>query len=156
MYSSRTDVAYTWVLRASTQIPLEEYLSTCYEPDREYVDGELVERFVGEFEHSRLQMMIAAYFFNKEAEFGIMVFPEQRVRVKNTDREKRYRIPDVSVVRVACEKETVLTKPPYLVVEVLSPDDRASNTLLKASEYARFGIRGSCKIRSAGKFEHHR
>ena len=68
------------------------------------------------------------------------MFPEQRVRVKNTDREKRYRIPDVSVVRVAYEKETVLTKPPYLVVEVLSPDDRASDTLLKASEYALFGI----------------
>lgn len=131
---------YTWLMAASTLLPLEDYLSTSYEPDREYVDGELVERFVGEFDHSRLQMMISAYFYSKEAELNIMSFPEQRVRVLNSDHGKRYRIPDVCVVRLPYAKEPVLTQPPYLVVEILSPDDRASDTLQKASEYARFGI----------------
>ena len=36
-------------MAASTLVSLEEYLSTSYEPDREYVNGELVERCVGKF-----------------------------------------------------------------------------------------------------------
>ena len=131
---------YTRVMATSTLVPLEEYLSTCYEPDCEYVDGELVERFVGEFDHSRLQMMISAYFFIKEAELKILTFVEQRVRVMNSDREWRYRIPDICVVRLPYAKEPVLSRPPFLAIEVLSPDDRAGDTLQKASEYARFGI----------------
>jgi len=38
-----------------TAIPVEEYLRTSYEPDMEYVDGQLVERSVGEHRHSRTQ-----------------------------------------------------------------------------------------------------
>ena len=127
-------------MAAGTLVSLEEYLSTCYEPDREFVDGELVERCVGEFDHSRLQMIIAAFFFNKEADLHIWAFTEQRVQVVNTDNEKRYRIPDVCVVRTPYIKERVLTRPPYLVIEILSPDDRASDTLTKTSDYSRFGI----------------
>ena len=124
----------------STLVPLEEYLSTCYEPDCEYVDGELVERFVGEYNHSRLQAMIAAYFVNREAELNILAFTEQRVLLVNTDREKRYRIPDVCVVRLPYPNDPVLSLPPYLAIEILSPDDRTGDTLQKTSEYARFGI----------------
>ena len=32
-----------------------EYLATSYRPDREYVDGAVVERNLGEHDHSRLQ-----------------------------------------------------------------------------------------------------
>lgn len=39
-------------------VPVEEYLRTSYDPDREYVDGRLVERHVGEYSHSRLQTLI--------------------------------------------------------------------------------------------------
>ena len=40
-----------------TKISLEEYLHTSFEdgPDREYVDGELVERAMPTFEHGLLQ-----------------------------------------------------------------------------------------------------
>ena len=38
-----------------TTVPVEEYLRTTYHPDREYVDGQLVERHVGEYYHSILQ-----------------------------------------------------------------------------------------------------
>jgi len=34
------------------QISLEDYLNTSYRPDRDYVDGEVEERNVGEKEHS--------------------------------------------------------------------------------------------------------
>jgi hypothetical protein len=37
----------------ATLVPIEEYLSTSYEDgDREYVDGEVLERNLGEFDHS--------------------------------------------------------------------------------------------------------
>ena len=40
---------------ATTLIPIEEYLRTTYHPDRDYVDGEIQERNLGEREHARLQ-----------------------------------------------------------------------------------------------------
>ncbi len=86
-------------MATSALVPLEKYLATCYEPDKEYVDGELVQRCVGDYEHSRLQALITIYFGGKEADCKIRVFTEQRVRVVSTDSEKRYRIPDVCVVR---------------------------------------------------------
>jgi hypothetical protein len=43
---------------ATTAIPVEEYLRTTYHPDMEYVDGQLVERNVGERRHSRLQFFV--------------------------------------------------------------------------------------------------
>lgn len=38
-------------MSTSALIPVEEYLKTIYEPDAEYVDGGLVERNAGEFDH---------------------------------------------------------------------------------------------------------
>ncbi len=36
---------------ATLQISLEEYLRTSYHPDRDYVDGEVQVRNLGEFDH---------------------------------------------------------------------------------------------------------
>jgi hypothetical protein len=69
-------------------VPLTEYLSSSYRPDREYVDGELVERNVGEFDHANLQGLLIAYLSSRKSEWGIVVLPEQRVQVKPT----RFRI----------------------------------------------------------------
>jgi Uma2 family endonuclease len=41
-----------------TAVPVEEYLRTNYDPDMEYVDGQLVERSVGERRHSRTQTIL--------------------------------------------------------------------------------------------------
>ena len=121
-------------------VTLEEYLSTCYHPDREYVHGELVERRLGDYSHSRLQTLLAMFFGTLEDTLHIRVLAEQRIRVLSSDSEKRYRIPDVCVVRTPFEHEEVFTRPPYLAIEILSPDDRTADTLLKASDYSRFGI----------------
>ena len=47
-------------MASSTLIPVSEYLSTTYEPDCDYIDGELQERNVGEFSHGVLQALIAS------------------------------------------------------------------------------------------------
>jgi hypothetical protein len=39
-------------------VPVEEYLSTAYHPDVDYIGGHLEERNVGEKEHGKLQFRI--------------------------------------------------------------------------------------------------
>jgi hypothetical protein len=82
-------------LMKELRIPGEEYLSTMYHPDREYVDGVLLERNVGERDHSRWQLMLGAYLSTREKLWGIYTFIEWRARVK----PNRFRIPDLTVVK---------------------------------------------------------
>jgi hypothetical protein len=46
--------------RDTTLVSMEEYLSSSYEPDCDYVDGVLEERNLGEYDHGNLQT-ISAY-----------------------------------------------------------------------------------------------
>src|SRR6185295_19323690 len=43
------------IMDATTLISVEEYLSSVYDPDMDYVDGELEDRSVGEKDHAKLQ-----------------------------------------------------------------------------------------------------
>jgi hypothetical protein len=40
---------------ATAAVGIAEYLSTVYDPDCDYVDGEILERNLGAFDHARLQ-----------------------------------------------------------------------------------------------------
>jgi Uma2 family endonuclease len=122
----------------STSVPVEEYLRTDYRPDMEYVDGELVERHVGERKHSRLQTLIVFELGSREGVQGFHVFTEQRLLVLGT--KHRYRIPDVCVMALPYRSEPVLTTPPHLIVEILSPDDETADTLARVADYLRFGV----------------
>ncbi len=124
-------------MERGTLIPVEEYLSTSYRPDREYVDGSLLERNVGEWDHSKLQMFVSAYFYNRRKDLRIHVVPEQRVQVKPT----RFRVPDVCVVAGDEPKEQILISPPFLCVEILSKDDRMSEMQERIEDYLSFGVR---------------
>jgi hypothetical protein len=42
-------------------VPLREYLNTSYRPDCDYLEGELLERNVGEWDHARLQGLLSGY-----------------------------------------------------------------------------------------------
>ena len=119
-----------------TAISVEEYLHTVYEPDCDYVDGELVERNVGEFKHSSLQGILIGYFQALSRRMPIRVLPELRMRVSST----RFRIPDVLVMLKRQPIEPILTHPPFLCIEILSPDDRMSRTLERVHEYLDFGV----------------
>ncbi|MGI8990337.1 MAG: hypothetical protein ACR2I2_12265 [Bryobacteraceae bacterium] len=66
-------------MSSATLIPVSEYLATSYRPDRDYVDGFVLERNLGEWDHSRLQMAVSGWFFMRRRELGIHVVPEQRV-----------------------------------------------------------------------------
>jgi hypothetical protein len=68
-------------MATATHIPLEVYLRSEYEPSAEYVDGEILERPVGELDHANWQDAISTWFRNHAKEWNIRVFPELRVQV---------------------------------------------------------------------------
>lgn len=125
-------------MATSISVSVEEYLRTSYHPDMEYVDGELVERHVGEHKHSRLQTLLAGLFLSLENTRRMRVLTEQRLRVLRT--KHRYRIPDVCVMALPYHTEPVLTTPPHLVIEILSPEDATADILAKVADYLRFGV----------------
>src|SRR5271163_4588596 len=106
-------------MAASTHVPVEVYLRSCYEPDAEYVDGEIEERPMGEFDHASWQAAIQRWFFLHEDEWQINVLPELRVQVSPT----RFRVPDVTILDFNRPTEQIVTHPPIAVFEVLSPED---------------------------------
>jgi Uma2 family endonuclease len=118
-----------------THIPLHEYLGNSYRPDCEYVDGEVRERNVGKWEHARVQWLLAFWFGSHEKQWGIVGSTEQRVRVA----EKRVRVPDLVVLTAGAQPD-VLTDPPLLVIEILSPDDTYSDTQERAQDYRAMGV----------------
>ena len=50
-----------------TLISVEEYLHTTYDPDCDYVDGEVLERNMGDQAHSTTQVEFAFYTYYLEA-----------------------------------------------------------------------------------------
>lgn len=122
-------------MATSAQIPLREYLSTAYRPDCEYVDGELVERNVGKYEHARLQALLAAWFIQNQKSWRLVALTEQRVQVSPS----RVRIPDVCIVPFGPQPD-VLSQPPLLVIEILSPDDLQVELQRRSRDYIAMGI----------------
>ena len=76
----------------SPLVSVEEYLSTAYDPDVEYVDGVLVERNVGDWLHSLIQSNVLFALRRKYPH--LKAVPELRSSVTDT----RYRLPDVCVL----------------------------------------------------------
>jgi Uma2 family endonuclease len=122
-------------MASRTLISVEEYLRTSYRPDCDYVDGEVQERNEGEFDHSSCQMKILMYLGSRQKEWGICVVPEQRVQVKPT----HFRIPDVCVT-LGPPDEQIFTKPPFLCIEVLSPEDRIGRVEERVDDYLAMGV----------------
>ena len=118
-------------------VTVEEYLSTSYEADREYVDGDLLERHFGEQPHSRAHGAVAFLLFRQETQLGICVLMSQRVQVSPT----RFRVPDVCVVLASDPRDPIVNRPPLLCVEVLSQIDTVTRFNEKLSDYFRMGVR---------------
>jgi Uma2 family endonuclease len=119
-----------------TLVSVEEYLHTSYRPDCDYVDGAIVERNVGETDHSDCQGRIYAYFLNRSRQLRVYPLVEERVQVSHA----RFRIPDVCVVLGPKPAEQVLTTPPIICIEILSKDDRMSEMQERIDDYLKFGV----------------
>jgi Uma2 family endonuclease len=116
-----------------TLISVEEYLSTSYSPDMEYVDGVLVEINVGDPTHGAAQRNICAAVRYRYPQ--VRAYPEVRSRT----RETRFRLPDVAI-SINRETGRYLADPPFVAIEILSEDDRMSRVIEKLKEYAAWGV----------------
>lgn len=123
-------------MKAAALVPVEEYLRTAYSPDCDYVDGEVQERNLGERDHSVFQREFLVYFHSRRKQWKVFVYPEQRVQVS----ERRFRIPDVCVYINQPPQGQIFRTPPFICIEVLSPEDRMSRVLERIDDYLKFGV----------------
>jgi hypothetical protein len=132
--ASHLHKSYNLHMHPAIMVPVSEYLGRTYDPDCDYLEGVLRERNVGEISHSDAQTALTVYARNKIRGFWSGV--EARVQLN----QQRYRVPDVTIVRGAKPVGRILTTPPEVAVEVLSPDDRASDIQDKIDDYLAFGV----------------
>jgi Uma2 family endonuclease len=124
-------------MSVATAVSVAEYLNTTYRPDCDYLEGELLERNVGERDHSELQALITIWLGNRQKQFGVVVLVEQRVQVT----PQRFRVPDLIAVRAEAPATQIVTEPPLLCIEILSPRDGFADMLERINDYLAFGVR---------------
>jgi len=117
-------------------VTVEEYLHTSYRPDCDYVDGRIEERNVGEYDHGYLQLLLGQLFMNNREAWGIRVVTDVRTQVSPS----HFRVPDLSVLRADAPREQILTHPPLIAIEILSPEDRLSRFQDRIDDYLAFGV----------------
>ena len=116
---------------AAARISAQDYLKTHYElQDPEYVDGELIERSLPNLEHSTVLKKLLRILDSREISPPLVAYADLTVRIDPA----RYRIPDV-VAYAEKPTESHPSQPPFIVVEILSPDDRMSEVLNKLADY---------------------
>jgi Uma2 family endonuclease len=119
-------------MATSALLTAEQYLAMHFgEREPEFVHGELRERPMPTWTHGRLQFLLCLRL--NQIGFACV---EVRMRLAND----LIRIPDVAVFVGAPPAEEVPTSPPFVVVEVTSPDDRHQDLLEKLEEYRAWGV----------------
>lgn len=116
-----------------TLVSVDEYLTTSYHPDVDYVDGRIEDRKVGERDHGELQFWITTLLKRVP---GVFAFLETRLKVSST----KYRVPNACAYLDRKPDEQVFTQPPFLCIEILSPEDRVSRMMRVAQDYFRMGV----------------
>jgi Uma2 family endonuclease len=117
-------------------VSVEEYLHTVYEIDCDYVDGEIVERNGGERDHSEMLVEFVYYFRTRRRELKTHVFAAVRMRVSKT----RFRVPDICVYVGEDPKDQIFHTPPFICIEILSPEDRVRRIQARIDDYLNFGV----------------
>ena len=117
-------------------VSIEEYLTSSYEPDLEFVDGVLEEKNMGERDHGFLQMVIGAWFIQHRATWKVDVIAEYRTRTSRS----RVRLPDVCVVWQGQADERVRVTAPLLVIEILSLEDRPGRVMKRLDDFVAMGV----------------
>jgi Uma2 family endonuclease len=117
-------------------VSIEKYLHTAYHPDREYVDGQVFERNWGDRDHSSTQGELIFFFAERARAWRCHVYPGLRIRMSPT----RVRVPDISVYVGEEPREQIPSTPPFICIEILSPEDRFARTQQKIDDYLKFGV----------------
>lgn len=120
-----------------TLMDVDEYLRTSFDgADCEYLEGEVVERNMGELPHASVQFWLIRLLGELASKAKILIYPEIRIQIHS----RRYRVADVAVWRVGNIGERIPTVRPFLVVEILSSEDRIVRMLAKIKDYLSIGV----------------
>ena len=121
---------------AKSALSVERYLHTSFpDLDKEYRDGELVERSLPTYSHGETQALLLAFFAALRKTRSLFVCSETRMKL----RHGLYLIPDVAVFHPERPGE-VPDNPPLVVIEILSPDDRIGAVAGKLEEFRAWGV----------------
>jgi len=123
-------------MATKAQITAEQYLHMTFEYDAEYVHGEIVERSLPDYIHGKIAFLLAQALVPVTRPHPLYPCFEVRMRVA----PDVYRIPDVSVFVGEEPKQSVPLDPPFLVIEILSKDDRYHDLMEKLDEYRVWGV----------------
>ena len=116
---------------------VEEYLRTSFDgADCEYLDGEIVERNMGELPHSNLQGKLYRLLWQFRQTLGIRVQTEIRIQIHS----RRFRVADLAAWRDDNIGTRIPAVPPFLVIEIQSPEDRMVRMVPKIEEYLSIGV----------------
>jgi Uma2 family endonuclease len=115
-------------------MPVVGYLALNRKPYCEYVDGVLREKAWPTRKHGKTEGHLPALIDQANLDFEAL--PELTLKVS----ERIYLIPDIAVVRVSEIEDPGPTKPVFLCIEILSPEDRFSDTVAKCEEYLAWGV----------------
>ena len=116
---------------------LEDYLQMSFEgstPD--FVDGELVERGMTMYPHAKAQGRCYGVLERASVDHPLFPVTEMRLRIS----EERIRVADVAAFKDVEPTELIPSTPPFIVIEVVSRDDRYVDILSKLEEYRQWGV----------------
>jgi Uma2 family endonuclease len=116
---------------------VEEYLHTSFpDLDKEYRDGEVVERTLPDYLHAKTQALLGTFFVALRRTRHLYAAGGIRLKL----RPSYYLIPDIAVFHPTEPSERVPSAPPFVVIEILSPDDRLTAVREKLQEYRQWGV----------------
>ena len=119
-------------------LSVDEYLRTSFPNlDRDYRNGEIVERTLPDPFHSRTQALIAFFFEGLRKKLSVFVDPELRLKL----RERLVLIPDICVYWPERTASRLPDVPPLVSIEIMSPDDRLTAVGNKLEEYRTWGVK---------------
>jgi Uma2 family endonuclease len=124
------------MMAGATLVSVEEYLRTDYKPACDYIDGVLRQKSMPAFDHGEAQFAVC---FLIRRFGGFTANAELTCRV----RDGKYLVPDVAVMSLGDIQDPYPTRPIHLCVEILSPEDRFSDTVAKCAEYHAWGVQYS-------------
>ena len=120
-----------------TALSVEQYLATSFpDLDKEYRDGELVERSLPDNLHSKTQVLLGAFFEAHRKKVAVFPRTELRLRIRPT----LILIPDVTVFHPDEPQERYPDKPPFIAIEILSLDDKLTDVREKLETYRTWGV----------------
>ena len=123
-------------MSVATLMAVEDYLITSFHPDCDFIDGEIFQRNVGKRKHSYAQAQITIWFGNLGSTQRLQPLTELRLRVA----AGRVRIPDVVVAENPLPDGEVFSSPPYLCIEIMSPDDTMASLQDRIDDYLAFAV----------------